>query len=152
MLRLTDEEARIVVFPLGIEQRLTRMSELAKLGNITVRSQFLLDELRVLFRGIQYVRNNVIHAVVETAARGESNFYLHSKDRSLPKQQVFSIEEITNYAAHVVWALRLSLGFTDGSTLDYALPYRPDIPEFLQSLIQWPEDQETRARQHRQQS
>jgi hypothetical protein len=97
-------------------------------------------ELRALMRGIQYVRNTVIHAIVEPAHDTEHNFRLHSKNRDLSKQQIFSVENLTNYAAHVVTALRFSLGFRDGSTFPYTLPDRPEIPEFLRSVTQWPKD------------
>jgi hypothetical protein len=143
MLRLSDAEAKIVVFSLPQEQRLNRMSEIADLGKISAFAQFYLKEFRAAFKGIQYVRNSVIHAIIAGDDPDSASFYLHSKGRSLPKTQVFSIEELTNYAAHVVFALRFSVGFLDGSSLPYTLPNRPEIPEFLRSLIQWPKEPET---------
>lgn len=140
ILRLSDDEARIVVFPLSLEQRMVRIGELAEIGSLSERSQRLFRELKAILKGIQYVRNNVIHAIVESGEEGHT-FHLRSKNRTLTKDQVFSTDEITNYAAHVVTALRFSVGFQDGSTLDYTLPDRPDIPEFLRSLIQFPSDQ-----------
>jgi hypothetical protein len=83
---------------------------------------------------IQYVRNNVIHAFV---TEGDHEFRLHSKQRMLTKAEVFSTEELTNYAAHVTLALRWALGFgSDPSGHSYTLPKRPEIPEFLQSKFQ----------------
>jgi hypothetical protein len=80
---------------------------------------------------IQYVRNNVIHAFV---TEGDHEFRLHSKQRTLTKAEVFSVEELTNYTAHVTVALRYALGFEfDPEGHTYTLPDRPDIPEFLQS-------------------
>jgi hypothetical protein len=140
ILRLSDDEARVIVFPLSLEQRMTRIGELAEIGSISERSQRLFYELRALLKGIQYVRNNVIHAIVELGEDGHT-FHLRSKNRSLTKEQVFSIDDITNYTAHVVMALRFSLGFKDGSVLDYTLPDRPEIPEFLRSLVQFPQGQ-----------
>jgi len=145
MLRLSNDEARIIVFPMNLEQRLTRMSELSEISPISEASQKYLSELRAVMRGIQYVRNNVIHAIVESTDDAGHNFRLHSKNRDLSKQEIFSTEDLTNYAAHVVFALRFSLGFTDGSTIPYTLPDRPEIPEFLRSLMQWPKAQETAA-------
>jgi hypothetical protein len=152
MLRLSNEEARVVVFSLGLENRLTRMSELSEVTPISVDSQRYLEELRAIMRGIQYVRNNVIHAIVEPTDDASHKFRLHSKDRELSKQQVFSVDELTNYAAHVVYALRFSLGFKDGSTLSYTLPDRPEIPEFLRSVTRWPSDQKTAAQKSQPQS
>jgi hypothetical protein len=147
MLRLSDQEARIVVFPMGLETRLTRMNELSEVGQLSEASHKYLRELKAVMRGIQYVRNNVIHAIVETKDDADHNFRLHSKNRDLSKQEIFSAEELTNYAAHVVFALRFSLGFRDGSTLSYTLPDRPEIPEFLRSVTQWPKDQEKGAQE-----
>jgi hypothetical protein len=140
LLRLSNDEARVIVFPMSLEQRITRISELAEINPLSERSRRHFDELRTLLRGIQYVRNNVVHAIVESG-EDDHNFYLRSKNRTLTKTQIFSVEDITNYAAHVVFALRFSLGFADGSSLDYTLPDRPEIPEFLRSLIQFPRAQ-----------
>jgi len=140
ILRLNDEEARIIVFPLSLDQRITRIGELAEIGSLSELSCRHFNELRALLRGIQYVRNNVIHAIVESADGGHT-FHLRSKNRTLTKEQILSVDDITNYTAHVVMALRYSLGFNDGTSHDYALPGRPDIPEFLRSLIQFPQDQ-----------
>jgi len=129
MLRLSDDEAIIVVFPLSLDQRLTRIRQLAEstpVGELAVRP---LNELKLIMPAIQYVRNNVIHAFVT-----EDEFRLHSKQRTLTKAEVFSAEELTNYAAHVTVALRYALGFefdTEGHS--YTLPERPEIPDFLLS-------------------
>ena len=64
ILRLSDDEARIVVFPLSLEQRMVRIGELAEIGSLSERSQRLFRELKAILKGIQYVRNNVIHAIV----------------------------------------------------------------------------------------
>ncbi len=147
MLRLSDDEARVVVFPMNLEQRLSRMSELSEVRPISEASLKNLNELRAAMRGIQYVRNTLVHAIVEPTDDASHNFRLHSKNRELSKQQIFSIDGLTNYAAHVVYALQFSLGFKDGSTLPYTLPDRPEIPEFLRSVTQWPNDQKKAEQQ-----
>jgi len=129
MLRLTDDEAIIVVFPLSLDQRLTRIRQLAESTPVCELAVRPLNELKLIMPAIQYVRNNVIHAFVT-----EDEFRLQSKQRTLTKAEVFSAEELTNYAAHVTVALRYALGFefdTEGHS--YTLPDRPVIPEFLQS-------------------
>jgi hypothetical protein len=141
LLRLDDEEARIVVFPLSLDQRMTRISQLIDLGRASDRSRRLSNELKAILNGIQYVRNNVIHAIVQNRTEGHT-FHLRSKNRTLTKEQVFSTDDLTNYAAHLVFALRFSLGFKDGSTHDYKLPDRPEIPEFLRLMIQLPKDRD----------
>src|SRR5262245_22262605 len=132
MLRLTDDEAIIVVFPLSLDQRLTRIRQLAKSTPVGELALGPINELKLIMPAIQYVRNNVIHAF---AAEGE--FRLHSKQRTLTKAEVFSAEELTNYAAHVTVALRYALGFefdTEGHS--YTLPDRPEIPSFCCQISQ----------------
>jgi hypothetical protein len=134
MLRLTDGEAIIVVFPLSLEQRLTRITQVAEINWLGDLALAHINELKLIMPAIQYVRNNVIHAFV---TEGDHEFRLHSKQRTLTKAEVFSAEELTNYAAHVTLALRWALGFkSDPSGHSYTLPGRPAIPEFLQSKFQ----------------
>jgi hypothetical protein len=134
MLRLTDDEAIIMVFPLSLDQPLRRITELAESTPVDPLALVPINELKLIMPAIQYVRNNVIHAFV---TEGEHEFRLHSKQRTLTKAEVFSAEELTNYAAHVTLALRWALGFkSDPSGHSYTLPERPAIPEFLQSKFQ----------------
>lgn len=138
MLRLTDEEAVVIVFPMSLDQRLSRMGELAEINPLKPNAKVALDELRIIMRGIQFVRNNVIHAIVAEDDKEGHVFHLRSKMRSLTKAEVFSVEELTNYAGHVVLALRFALGFKDDQEHTYAIPDRPEILIFLQSVIQFP--------------
>lgn len=131
MLRLSDEEAIVTIFPLPLERKLNQMTELAAINPITPDATMGLNELNKIMRALQYVRNSVIHSIVIEETSGDHLFHLRSKRRSLTKQQVFSTEELTNYAAHVVIFLRYALG---GKTIvgePTPLPDRPDIPEFL---------------------
>ena len=126
LLRLSDDEAIIMVFPLSLDQRLRRMTELAESTPVDEVALGPLNELKLIMPAIQYVRNNVIHALV---TEGDHEFRLHSKQRTLTKAEVFSAEELTNYAAHVTLALRFALGFEfDSSEHSYTLPDRPVIP------------------------
>lgn len=136
ILRLTDEEAVIVVFTLSADQRAERIYQLSKLVALPEPAQKAFKELRPVLKGIQYVRNNVVHSIAGDCEGDEFVFHLRSKKRSLTKSQVFSTEEITNYAAHLVLALRYGLGFKDGQPpTDYLVPERPDIPDFLKAII-----------------
>ena len=141
MLRLTDEEAIVMVFPLNLEQRLGRMSEIANLTALPFDAPRAFDELRRIMKGIQYVRNNVVHAIVEQHSEKGHIFHLKSKMRSLTKAEILSVEEITNYAAHLSLAVRYALGFSGEKGHDYALPDRPVIPAFLEKLIQFPKEE-----------
>ena len=136
MLRLTDQEATIIVFPMNLEQRVNRMTELSEIDPLPEGAKFLFTEFRTLFRGIQYVRNNVIHAIV--GGDKWDQFHIRSKNRTMSKFEIFSSEEITNYTSHVVISLRYALGPKDGPAWPHALPDRPEIPEFLRSVIQFP--------------
>jgi hypothetical protein len=136
MLRLTEDEAIAIVFPLSLEQRLSRMRELAKLAPLNAEAAPALVELLYIMPGIQYVRNNVAHAVViMDPDEKDHRFHLRSKQRSLTKAQIFDTEEITNYAAHVAYSLRFALGVKDNPGARHALPDRPEIPEFLRASI-----------------
>jgi len=61
-----------------------------------------------------------------------------SKKRSFTKHEIFSVVELTNYAAHCTLALRYAIGFK-ADTHSYELPARPEIPNFLQHMIHFPE-------------
>jgi hypothetical protein len=132
MLRLSDEEAVVVVFPLGLEQRINRIRELSQINPLIPHAQAAFEELRVVMKGIQYVRNSVVHSIVVADDEEGHVFHLRSKMRTLTKAQVFSIEEWTNYAAHLAQALRYALGFKNQpEPMLYTWPDRPTIPEFL---------------------
>jgi hypothetical protein len=137
VLRLSDDEATVVVFPLNAETRLNRLCELNEVSPLSEDAQRILAELRPIMRGLQLVRNNVIHAFVRDDLRDGFTFHLRSKDRVLTREEVFSSEELTNYAGHLALALRFALGL-GGPPRSYTLPDRPAIPDFLQSTIQFP--------------
>jgi hypothetical protein len=113
MLRLTDDEAVIVVFPLGMHQRLALIRELQKLTSLpTEAAKQAFSELDCVMKGIQMVRNNVIHAVIMDG-KTDQLFESRSKQRSLTKTQIFETEELTNYAGHAALLLRSELGDKD---------------------------------------
>jgi len=89
MLRLSDEEAIVAIFPLSTHQRLDHMKKVAKLNGLPADAQTALDELRVVMTGIQYVRNNVVHAIIVDDETEGHVFHLRSKERSLTKAEVF---------------------------------------------------------------
>ena len=140
ILRLNDDEARIVVFPLSLEQRMVRIGELAEIGSLSERSQRLFRELKAILKGIQYVRNNVIHAIVESG-EGGTHFICVPKTGRLQKIRFSARTKLRIMPPMSSRRFGLALAFKMDSTLDYTLPDRPDIPEFLRSLIQFPSDQ-----------
>jgi hypothetical protein len=132
MLRLSDDEAIVMVFPLGIEQRLNRIQEISKISPLIPHAQAAFDELRIVMRGVQYVRNSVVHSIVVEDDKEDHVFHLRSAGRTLTKAQIFSMEEWTNYASHLARALRYALGFKNQpEPVLYEWPERPAIPEFL---------------------
>jgi hypothetical protein len=147
LLRLSMEEAVVVVFPMNLEQRINRIDELSAITPMNSKAQATFNELKYIMKGIQYVRNNVIHAIVEEHDTEGHVFHLRSKGRSLTKAEVFSAEELTNYAAHLVLTFRYALGFKDDpSSVERTSPGRPAIPEFLRSVIQFPKEKGTAGR------
>lgn len=77
----------------------------------------------------------MVHSVAGPNGDNGYVFHLRSKNRSLTIDQVFSTEELTNYASHLVIALRYGLGFKDGAPPEYVCPDRPEIPDFLKTII-----------------
>jgi hypothetical protein len=142
LLRLTDEEAIVVVFRLSADARLTRIRELQKLNPLpTDAASRAFRELDLMMKGIQAVRNNVVHAVILNDGKADQIFELRSNRRGFTKAEVFETEELTNYAAHAALVLRHELGDKDPAYAPPPLPGRPPIPGFLQSLIQVPKGQ-----------
>jgi hypothetical protein len=150
MLRLSDSEAKLVVFPWSMDQRLSRLKELSEVVSISGEAKVALNELVAVGKGVQYVRNNVVHAIVSKQENGDHIFHLRSKQRSLTKEQVFSSEELTNYFAHAALSLRYALGLKGAPGQRHLLPSRPAIPKFLQQLIpSGPKARTTRRRRSR---
>jgi hypothetical protein len=128
-----------MVFPLNLEQRINRIKDILQITPVDPRAKACFDEFRVVMKGVQYVRNSVVHSIViEDEAEGHV-FHLRSKMRTLTKAEIFSAEELTNYAAHLAQAFRYGLGFKNSpEPVFYTLPDRPDIPLFLHSVVQFP--------------
>src|SRR5450631_1399373 len=132
ILRLSEKEALIVIFPLSLDMRLNRIQELSEIKPLIPHAQAAFDELRIVMRGIQYVRNSVVHSVIILDDKDGHAFHLRSKTRTLTTDQVFGIEEWTNYAAHLVRALYFALRSKGSPEPElYAWPDRPAIPSFL---------------------
>ncbi len=143
MLRLTDDEAQIAVFPLGLERRLSHMQALAEIPDAkweqAVRDD--LEELVKVMDALRFVRNNVIHAICVSDENGDTAFHLRSK-----KSQALSVEELTNYAARLALNFRFALGFK--SLVFFGtepLPERPQIPDFLKSFFPAKKDHQEKA-------
>lgn len=135
MLRLTEDEASLVVFPLSLDQRVQRMKNLAVAQKRQPTTVWGLAEFEAVMKGVQYVRNNMVHSVVTDDVEKGHQFHLRSKERTLTKEQAFSIEEITNYAAHLVLWLRYAMGIQGIYVAPFPLPDRPEVPEFLRGVI-----------------
>jgi len=137
LLEMGPEPATIMIFPLSLELRMRRISELAKQRFLTGYQLALLAELRPLIKAMQYLRNTTLHGVVMNLGDDpdQTSFNLRSsKGRNLTRGELFSCEDLINYTSHVTQAFRLSLGdkaYEGHEAHTYALPRRPHIPEFL---------------------
>ncbi len=131
LLRLNDDEAVVMIFPLTTRNRLERIRKVvAKTPLPTDRAKAAFAELEKMMEKIPTVRNNVVHGVL----MGEQDFLLRSHERVLTKAQIFESEEIVNYAAIMALTLRHELGDPDPAYQPPdPLPNRPNIPEFLRS-------------------
>jgi hypothetical protein len=81
-------------------------------------------------KGLQQVRNNVIHAVLFWNDSAQ-HFHLRSKSRTYTKEQIFEAEELTNYAGHAVLHLRYALRKDDYDLGEIPAPLPEPAPEFL---------------------
>lgn len=79
-----------------------RINELASITPLNAHANKVFDELKVVMKDITYVRNSVVHSIVLEDDNEGHVFHLRSKTRSLTKAEVFSAEEITNYADHTL--------------------------------------------------
>ena len=134
ILDMDPGHATIMVFSLNLDMRMTRIEEIRQRFPLTAEQTALFLEIRPLIRAVQYIRNTVLHGVVIGGGEDpdETTFHLRSKNRNITKSDFFECEELINYAAHVTYALRLSLGEKDDPTEHtYTLPDRPPIPAFL---------------------
>jgi hypothetical protein len=133
MLRLSDDEAVAVVFSISTTQRLQLIRKLADLKPMNKEATKAFEEFDRVWAKIQYVRNTVIHAIIDESG-AEPKFHLRSGKRSINKDDVFSVEELTNYAAHAAHAFRFALGLKGAPDERHQLPERPAIPAFLASV------------------
>jgi len=135
VLRLVDE-ATLNVFLLSASAGLNKIQELATADPLNEKGQEALDALVPVVKALQFVRNTIIHGVIKDDA-GSLSFLSKSKGHSLTVDEVLSTEELVNYVAHAVYALRYALGIKGFENQSWPLPERPAIPEFL--LEEFPE-------------
>ena len=131
MLKLSPEEAVVVVFPLTTQYRLEKIKSLAKLKKINKDARAALAALLSVMKYISRVRNIAIHGIMIEDNEDGALFHNRSKGQTLTKEQVFSTEEITNYAAHAAISLRYALGIKGSPGERHPLPDKPDVPKFL---------------------
>jgi len=132
MLRITDEEAIVMVFPLGIEHRFQRIKELAKSADLNAEAKAALVELAATLSHVQTARNDLAHGIINDK-EDEPTFHRRSNRRSVSKDDAFSAEELINFVAHATLSLRLALGGYGKEEGRHILPPRPPIPMYLGS-------------------
>jgi hypothetical protein len=136
LLRLSDEDAIIVVFSMSVERRFQAINELVPKRRLNKTARAALEALNWVLRGPQgHPKQRRAYRHVR-GQKWRIPLELRSKERRFPKKQVLASEELTNYAAHTVPAFRLELGLKSGTPLRQPLPNRPAIPACLQSSFQ----------------
>jgi hypothetical protein len=109
-----------------------RIEELARRPILTEYQRAVLAELKPLIKAMQFLRNTTLHGTVRSFGDDERIYFnLRSKNRSVNRTDLLSCGPVINYACHVTQAFRLSLGERGSREHTYALPDRPQIPEFL---------------------
>lgn len=131
LLRLTDEEAIEMVFPLPIEHRFQRVKKLARQGKLNAEAEAALEGLSGIFKYVQTARNDLAHGIIDES-EDLLSFHRRSNQRTVTKEEAFSTEELINYAAHASLALRYALGLKDGPGDRHPLPEAPAVPVHLQ--------------------
>jgi hypothetical protein len=135
MMRLTEEEAIAVVFPQTTDRRVQLINSLSAVNPLPSDAKQAFDEFAWAWKKVQQIRNLLIHAIVDdTTSPGEVYFHLRSKKKSWHKNDVFSAEELTNFAAHAAQSFRFALGLKGPSGERHPLPSRPQLPPFLESI------------------
>ncbi len=152
VLGLSLEQAAVVVFPLGADRRISHLTDLALIRPFNAEATAALSALKPTMKALQIVRSSIAHGVIADPDDANISFYLRSAGRTLTLQQIFSTEELTNYAAHAAVSLRYALGIKEGPDAWHALPDRPPIPEFLQSFFPTPKNQKKAKHQSQPQS
>lgn len=77
LLRLDEQEARIVVFPLTLEYRMTKIDDLSKLNPMPPLAQDVFKELKPCIKAMQDIRGSVVHAIA--AYDNADGYVFHSK-------------------------------------------------------------------------
>lgn len=134
LLNFDPKQATAMIFPLSLDIRMSRIGELVKLKPLSPEQMVLFEELKPLIRAIQYLRNTVLHGIVIDLSEDDDIFFqLRSRNRNITKAELFSCEDLINYAAHVCLSFRHTMGEKDDDPRgsNYALPDRPPIPSFL---------------------
>src|SRR5262249_2849627 len=90
VLNITPADAAIMIFPLTLDMRMARIAEVAKIRPLDSRSAALFEELRPCIKAMQFLRNSAVHGIIIGDLEGEEPyFHLRSKNRKLPKAQLF---------------------------------------------------------------
>lgn len=133
IMRLTDDEAVVAVFPAQTHQRIKLIKQFSDLNPLPVDARKALDEFMWAWQKLQQVRNMVAHGIVDNTS-GTISFHLRSKGKTWSKADVLVCEELTNFAAHAALSFRYALGFKGQPGERHPLPSRPLLPPFLESM------------------
>lgn len=143
IMKQTEEEAVITIFPMSSAQRLDLIKKLRHIARpsggqpLNSDAQAAIDALCFILPKLRAVRNNVAHAIPMRDGENDAAIILHNRargrDQSITLDEVFSTEEVTNYAAHAVVSLRYAIGLAGADPQQrYPLPAQPALPPILQ--------------------
>lgn len=140
LLRLTKEEATIMIVPLNLGYRMDKIVEISKQRKLKKKAQTALDELCLCIKAMQALRNGIVHGVAIHDNEHGFSFHALKSKVNRNKKEIFSAMEFVNYTGHVALAFRYELGIQGMQVglAHYGLPDRPHIPEFLQSYFPKP--------------
>src|ERR1700730_6075554 len=133
LLKFSDDEAIAIVFQLPLENKLRYLRTFhARMDSIAME---VLKEFEFIMRGIQPLRNSIIHVILIDDTKDGILFHNRSKDRTFLKADVFACEEITNYAAHLAHALFHAIRLPTSLGWRTSWPEKPAIPGWPRGVL-----------------
>jgi len=91
ILEMEPEDATVMIFPLTLDTKMARISELARPTRLTEYQLAVFAELTPLIKAMQFLRNTTLHGVVLSHGSDERIYFnLRSKNRSVNRNDLLS--------------------------------------------------------------
>jgi len=91
ILEMEPKEATVMIFPLTLDTKMARISELARPTSATEYQLPVFAELTPLIKAMQFLRNTTLHGVVLSHGSDERIYFnLRSKNRSVNRNDLLS--------------------------------------------------------------